>query len=119
MRVNLYKFIIYWQVTTFNDEPLRASRPYDKRRDGFVMGEGCVTIRVYTIRVIRINRRLRDGRGVRDSPDIKSDLVYSSRSWRTMHVNDLCLGFSPHIKSGVLAHDSPHIKSGVLAHDGC
>jgi len=27
-------------MSTRNDEPLRASRPYDKSRDGFIMGEG-------------------------------------------------------------------------------
>ena len=32
--------------TGFNDEPQRASRPYDRDRDGFVMGEGagCVVV---------------------------------------------------------------------------
>ncbi|CCE07089.1 3-oxoacyl-(acyl-carrier-protein) synthase II (Beta-ketoacyl-ACP synthase II) (KAS II) [Bradyrhizobium sp. STM 3843] len=30
--------------TAFNDTPERASRPYDKDRDGFVMGEGAGTV---------------------------------------------------------------------------
>src|SRR5436190_4579534 len=30
--------------TSFNDEPTKASRPYDKKRDGFVMGEGAGVI---------------------------------------------------------------------------
>ena len=31
-------------LSTHNDEPEKASRPFDKTRDGFIMGEGCGVI---------------------------------------------------------------------------
>src|ERR1700676_1713871 len=36
-------------TTSFNDTPTKASRPYDKDRDGFLMGEGagCVVLEEY------------------------------------------------------------------------
>jgi 3-oxoacyl-[acyl-carrier-protein] synthase II len=38
--LNLAAFASMRAMSTRNDEPERASRPYDKNRDGFVLGEG-------------------------------------------------------------------------------
>lgn len=37
-------FAVMGALSTRNDDPARASRPYDKNRDGFVMGEGAASL---------------------------------------------------------------------------
>lgn len=37
-------FAVMGALSTRNDDPARASRPYDKSRDGFVMGEGAASL---------------------------------------------------------------------------
>jgi 3-oxoacyl-[acyl-carrier-protein] synthase II len=49
-RISLAGFAAVRALSTgFNDKPTQASRPYDKDRDGFVMGEGagCVVLEEY------------------------------------------------------------------------
>jgi 3-oxoacyl-[acyl-carrier-protein] synthase II len=40
MQLNIAAFAAMRAMSTRNDEPQRASRPFDKGRDGFVLGEG-------------------------------------------------------------------------------
>ena len=40
MALNIAAFAVMRAMSTRNDEPERASRPFDKARDGFVLGEG-------------------------------------------------------------------------------
>ncbi len=40
MALNIAAFAVMRAMSTRNDEPARASRPFDKGRDGFVLGEG-------------------------------------------------------------------------------
>ena len=43
-------------LSTRNDEPQRASRPFDKERDGFVMGEGCGIFFVESLESARVRK---------------------------------------------------------------
>ena len=48
-------FIACKALSKRNDEPEKASRPWDKNRDGFVMGEGCGELLLLQIqRVFRL-----------------------------------------------------------------
>ena len=40
MRLGIAGFCSMRAMSTRNDEPEKASRPFDRDRDGFVMGEG-------------------------------------------------------------------------------
>jgi 3-oxoacyl-[acyl-carrier-protein] synthase II len=40
MKLNIAAFAVMRAMSTRNDEPERASRPFDRARDGFVLGEG-------------------------------------------------------------------------------
>src|SRR5690348_18217629 len=44
MALNLGAFAVMRAMSTRNDEPERASRPFDKGRDGFVLGEGAAVV---------------------------------------------------------------------------
>jgi 3-oxoacyl-[acyl-carrier-protein] synthase II len=49
-RISLAGFAALRALSTgFNDQPTRASRPYDKDRDGFVMGEGAGAVVIESI----------------------------------------------------------------------
>jgi 3-oxoacyl-[acyl-carrier-protein] synthase II len=44
MALNIGAFAVMRAMSTRNDEPERASRPFDKGRDGFVLGEGAAVV---------------------------------------------------------------------------
>jgi 3-oxoacyl-[acyl-carrier-protein] synthase II len=49
MPLNIGAFAVMRAMSTRNDEPERASRPFDKARDGFVLGEGAGVLVLETL----------------------------------------------------------------------
>ncbi|HSX37509.1 MAG TPA: beta-ketoacyl-ACP synthase II [Chlamydiales bacterium] len=47
--IGLAGFVAIKSLSTRNDEPKRASRPWDRKRDGFVMGEGAGVLLLETL----------------------------------------------------------------------
>ncbi len=69
--ITIAAFAAMRALSTRNDEPERASRPYDKGRDGFVMGEGagCLVLEDYDHAVARGARIYAEVAGVGLSAD--------------------------------------------------
>lgn len=65
-------------VTSFNDEPVKASRPFDKDRNGFVLSEGCGILILESL-----DHALR--RGLKDS-DIYSEVLGYGLSGDASHI---------------------------------
>jgi 3-oxoacyl-[acyl-carrier-protein] synthase II len=69
--LNVASFAAMRAMSTRNDEPERASRPFDKQRDGFVLGEGAgiVVLESYEHAVARGARIYAEAAGVGYSAD--------------------------------------------------
>jgi 3-oxoacyl-[acyl-carrier-protein] synthase II len=69
--LNIGSFAAMRAMSTRNDEPERASRPFDKNRDGFVLGEGAgiVVLESYEHAVARGARIYAEAAGVGYSAD--------------------------------------------------
>ena len=72
--------------TSFNDNPEEASRPFDKQRDGFVMGEGSVVLVLEELEHAkeRISNQIKDGD--KTVPKILAEITGYAASGDAFHV---------------------------------
>ena len=84
MALNIGAFAVMRAMSTRNDEPERASRPFDKGRDGFVLGEGAGVVILESARARARARRadLRGGGRRRASPRTRTTSRTGARTAR-------------------------------------
>ena len=99
-------------MSTRNDEPERASRPFDKGRDGFVLGEGaaCIVLErgdAARARGARIHARLAGAAGTADGYDLVAPHPEGEGAARAITAALRDAGLSP----GDIQHVNAHATS--------
>ncbi len=98
-------FAIIRAMSTRNDEPARASRPFDRDRDGFVMGEGaCVLV---------LEER---GRALARGAPVYAELMGFGFSNDAHHMTAPRPDGSQAARSMRLALDDGHVSAGEVAY---
>ena len=72
--------------SNFNDEPERASRPFDSERDGFVMGEGACVLVLEELEHAIQRRLTSDGSSTTSMPEYWVELVGYGVSGDAFHI---------------------------------
>ncbi len=92
-------------LSTRNDEPQRASRPFDKDRDGFVLGEGSAVIILESLESA-------EKRGAK----IYAELTGYGASCDAYHITSPCVGGDGAIECMTMAIESAGLKPDQISY---